>query len=155
MLCRSQLKFFSDTLGPTLRHGGVRLIALVKEVEHAFDLDGFGDFDVFVDHSLDAFKCMGAGSYGLQFWRDLLCPTKCMMCRLLCGKPELQTNLSDKPLELLEQAHKKGDPYTLGGCWVIRRKNTGNRQALAAAALATDGETEDFSLVLHHRASVS
>ena len=41
MFCRAQLKYFSDRLSPTLAKAGVRLIAIVKELERVGDMDGW------------------------------------------------------------------------------------------------------------------
>ena len=41
MFCRAQLKYFSDRLYPTLAKAGVRLIAIVKELERVGDMAGW------------------------------------------------------------------------------------------------------------------
>lgn len=125
-MCRAQLQQFCQTVGPTLQASGVRMIALVKEAEFANDLlrmDGYDDpvwtGEIYVDHTMSAFAAMGAGRHQWRFFPEMCNPAKVWMW--IC-KQQVRVGA-----EVLDQpGHNiKGEGFLLGGCWIIRKKGTG------------------------------
>lgn len=125
-------------MGPTLQASGVRLIALVKEAEYANDLlemdggdNGLGPIwtgEIYVDHTLSAFAAMGAGAHKWRFFQEMCNPRKCHDTSLMCCKSQLRMESWGDEVRDMPGNNYKGEGFKLGGCWIFRKKNTGQTE---------------------------
>ena len=97
---------------------------------------------------------MGAGTHSMErMFKDMCCtPSKCGDNYSMLCKNEVPWYQGGEAALKLPDQNMDGDAHKLGGCWIIRRKNTGNRNAVLAAAIAGDGECADYTMVHHHQA---